>query len=201
MADIITESIPIPKSTNWANPSNVGGNVSGIPIARITFQLNVNIPSKLAADVNVLLVTMNLPRNFVYRLDNWMVRSWGDSLTAQIDFQKSMGVRVTQNTPGGGALFIYASSDNDTFFHTGSQAIRVYQSQFLWETQWARPVDINRLLIDTSEATADVQLSLIDVSTDATIATQLQFYVTFLQYSVDAVNSWQLNTPTLINGF
>lgn len=200
MATVTTEVSPIALAHHWVNPSNVGGNTSGIPVGRVAFKQTVAFPSKLAANTNVLIINHELPVNFVYRMEVWNANVLCSTAAAAADLAMGMGVRVNQNVPGGATHYLY-----DIAYARGlptqPQDVMIYTSSTLYTVKkFERPNSIENLLIDTSDGDGAVQLTLTDSTTDATIATTAFTFVTYLQYSVDALHSWQLNTPTLING-
>jgi len=211
MATVTTTENITPRFVNWVNPSNIGGNRSGIPTGRLVFASNFAIPSKDAADINVSLVNMTLPRNFVYRLETWNVNTMSTSVNGAVstDIEKGIGCRIELEEIGStGKIFRqmacpatqYGPSVNAT--NPRFDIVFATAGTLLGLVSYARPSDYNDLLLDTEvpPAISSMQLSLVDQSADSTITMSFVTYVTFLQFTTDALNSWPLNTPSLVTG-
>jgi len=208
MATVTTTANIVGNLVNWTSPSNVGGDISGVPTGRILFTQSPIIPAKGAADTNVLLVNMDLPRNFAYRLETWLVTLRSTNLTGAVatDFEGGMSYRIEQAVPGSGQLFFQALAPMQIISRNTNNFDREFvvdlAGTLFGISGFDRPAEFNDVLIDTraGSVTPTIQLSLVDQSADTTITATLAVYVSYLQYTVDAVNAWPLNTPTLING-
>jgi hypothetical protein len=84
----------------WTVPPLQQREWSPVPMGEVLFEGTQSLPSKLAADQNRLALTMNLPRNNVYRLME--ARAWiqGVSVATIGDWEPAMNVLVDPNLVG-----------------------------------------------------------------------------------------------------
>ncbi len=198
MATVETTVTIAPELNSWVNPSNAGGDESGVPTGSVLFQTNAVIPAKADVDQNLLQVQMILPRNFVYRLDDWIVQLAAPTASPVRDFQTGIGVNVTQDRVGLPAVTVQGMSfTNDGLIQRKDISTGNGGGGFQTVQPYMRPA--MGAFVYTMIAGGQVRLFLADVTATTTATASLRVYVSFLQYTVDAYNAWRLKTPSLTN--
>ncbi len=208
MATVTVNIIPDPEPEIWTNPSNVGGDTSGIPLSKIVFrEEQVSIAVKDAADATRIVVTAVLPPNFVYRLYSfnvWVEEDGGAS--AVDDFQIAMMGTVITNA---GTVIKFPCFNNllsmgENFVASSSTVPTVQEAPtgaFSRITWFTCDPSVRDIVFDNSQGGAALGLDWWDITTDATPLCSFSLRFEFLQYTIDALNSWRLNTPLLTTGF
>jgi len=201
MATVTTTHTPEIEIDLWVNPSNIGGNQSGIPMGRIRYQGAFTVPAKALNDTSQVIIDVNLPANNVYRSEAFFLAAAGTTNAPLADFNPSWLGRLLTNDSGSFTQFVCTNNvlegtagNNEWVFTFMDNAIGQYQ------ISWTPTQDLSRLLFTSLEGTAGMNLGWTDGTTTTTDAVTVYYHFTFLQYSVDAARGWALNTPQLING-
>lgn len=195
MATVTTTSTGTAQITTYESPAARAGAVLDAPIGEIVFTDSFDIPAKLAADENYVVVTCTLPRNFFYRLrymSNWLI---GSSTSDLDDFQGAMYWTMTENQiakyyfPAIGPRFAYHPNTN---FKWSEDATTNDFGQFYVPDDWIRKV-----LVDASEGISIVRGQLLDSSANANAASRLTYRLEFDTYTIDQAKSFQVNRAIL----
>lgn len=205
MATVTTTITPAPVSAVWDNPSNIGGNQSGIPIARFLFREQFTIPAKDALDISHVILNLSLPVNFVYRLETFNITMRAAAAAAFADLDSPAIAQMAQPTGQGNGTFGWFSP-LVTNINEGGQTLTnfiglVSGSTTFFQT-YGPPPGLDNVIFKTLQAvtTPSIKISWTDLSSDDTVAFSVNPYITFLQYTLDGEFSWQMNSPRLVNG-
>jgi len=188
MATVLTSITPIGNTTIWEQPSSIGGNQSGIPIAKIVFGGTTIIPSKLAADETNFLINMILPVNYAYRLSYQGTSAQAATSAALDDYSDQQIMKIAGQVSG---LLAQWKMDNDLAFApaaSGGDIVATYQPS----------ADQANLMIDNSQEGVLLTLQWVDISADTTIAVNFTFRFEFMMYTIDALQSYRANMPNLV---
>lgn len=190
MANIITTGSPAATPVVWVNPSNVGGDESGIPVGLIRHQIDLTVPLKTAGNVSQVIVNMSLPRNFVYRM-NWI------NITLQcvdvLQFNTSLSLQMfVQQDAAAPRYLVYMSSVAIL------QGPAVLMAAFNLDNESA--ADPTRIYVDARAGNANVEIQIMDANANETAAAILRVSCAHWIYTVDALNSWRFHTPSLVTG-
>lgn len=201
MATITTQDVPIGVTTIWEQPSSVGGNQSGIPIAKMVFS-NVAfvIPAKVNTDVSQVTIDCVLPVNYAYRLTYTEIAVQAATGAPYFDFQPGMGATLTTGV-GDVSRFLFTNHwvQFGGAVSPGNGAAQILIAGGLHRVNFVAP-DKSNLLFDNSTAGGGFHVSWIDASSDATIAVTISYRFELMMYTIDALQSWRANIPTLVMG-
>lgn len=201
MATITTQDVPIGVTTIWEQPSSIGGNQSGIPIAKIVFENNAFIvPAKINTDVSKVAIDCVLPVNYALRLTYLEMSVQAANGSPYFDFQPGMGASITTGV-GDVAHFLLTNMwlQFGGAVSPGNGAAQVEISGGVHRASYLAP-DKSNLLIDNSQAGGGFHVTWIDASSDATIAVTIFYRFEFMMYTIDALQSFRANIPVLTMG-
>lgn len=198
MATVLATSQVTPKALIWTNPSNVGGDVTGIPTARLSFYHDFTVAAKLTSNTVVIEIICQLPQNFAYRLDGFILTHRSDLAGSIGDYSYAWLSRILDNNPQGGGVYLYDLAINKGIAPMSAAVNQIYTAgTFGYEMSWNPPGNVDDRLLVASNSTTEFYMSLVNSTSNATAETFVNYEISFLQYTIDAVNSWALNTPSL----
>lgn len=204
MASVVITSIPEGVPEIWENPSNIGGNVSGIPLSKIVYKANqLTIPVKDAADTTTINITAVLPNNFVYRVFN--ITAWIEQAAAASALKEFSLAMVGHLVTDVGQFYKFPLTQEllavgESYTASGGtpptaiQGLSGDKAKIAYFEMNPRVKDI---MIDNSKSGAGVIIDWFDTTNDATAILYLSYRIEVLQYTISALNSWRLNTPLL----
>lgn len=198
MATVTTTTIPIGKTTIWEQPSSVAGNQSGIPIAKMVFEDTITLLGKDAADVHQWNLTCVLPVNYVFRVTYMHVTTLAGTFNPYFDWGPAMPGQLID---GNGSLSRFFFENKLLLYGTG-----VVFGGVQFETNVAGTAlrqeyiapDQGGLLLDNSKAGGAVAIDWFDLTADDTADMTVTFRIEAMMYTIDALNAWRVNIPTLI---
>lgn len=193
MANVATTVFVTANPIIWTNPSNIGGNESGIPMGLLHFKAVTPIPAKDALNTSEVTWNCTLPRNFVYRLA-WFnftlqvaeIGNFNTSLRMQnlvaADATRPSGIWMI----GPSIAIVAAPGVIQGAYNVGTNNVGIGDPSRIW--------------IDAQAGSGNSEIKLMDIHADATSAGSGRLDTAWYIYTVDALNSWRFNSPTLVTG-
>lgn len=201
MVDITTttvdQGIPLP----FVIPPELRENRTYQPRAEIIYAGTQVIPSKVALDESRWLLTMNIPRNFAYRVIE--ARFWMSAVGTgvfQNDWKTHLLVTVTSNADNEPA---YDIPFNGTLAQGGELTNDLIPTTFSGDNVWSQYM--NSLYsfnapIDASNGSSTLVASWFDQSGDVTVAVTANYRFRLLQYTIEQLKNGQMHAPVPVIG-
>lgn len=195
MAALVTTSAPPGRIQLFTNPSNVGGNVSGIPIGLVEFSDSFAVVGGGTPDTMQVILKAVLPRNFVYRINDFSFAIQGASSSDPFDNISAdlQGQLLGQTTLGTETTDFNVAKIN-------AFAMRISFGTLNKQNLYSHQDNLRNVIVPALTTTdATFIITYFDVVNDGANY-NVVWRVSFHTYTVDALNSWRLNTPTLVHG-
>lgn len=197
MATVTTTSTGTAEMTMYRSPAARAGAVLDAPIGEIEFSDSFAIPAKLAADENFIVINCTLPRNYFYRLRYLNVFLTGSNSGDLNDYDAAMAWMMYEDSAIRYYFGAYAQGFGGNYYNGNT---------FKWNEDavtndygiFYLPRDpIRKVLIDASTGVSMVKGQLLDSSTNANAATNIDYQIEFDTYTIDQAKSYQVNRAIL----
>ncbi len=200
MATITTSTAPTAILKTWDVPpatvSNPRLEGTAVPRGELVFPFVESVPLKLTTDTSRWLLTVTLPRNFVYILSHFDLQVSGAQATLD-DFERGMPVTVL----GDPSLpeLIYEDFFSMTLF---DESVRGYEYNETGAVQASfRPWNFPTRPIPCVDGPGTIQVAYyVNNTANATAALLIQGKVIVLIYTIEQWRRAPLHTPNLIRG-
>jgi len=196
MATVTTTSTDNGSLRSWRVPPD--SSESAVPMGEVTYSGNQIVAAKDAANVSMWNLQCNMPRNFVYQLTE-LVITIRSSLAALSDLEKGIHCQVTTDASGLSAVFsraftlgAFSYPAPNVISSANNQASFVMDDAGLVAVAEYKPVALPKNFFDASDA-GRFFFSLIDPTSDSTVAWTASWYMRLMQFDVTQLNAFPIH--------
>lgn len=216
MTSIVTASVDNGILDTWDIPNPEP--VNGAPRGEMVYRGQVEVAAKILTDQSLWTLTLNLPPNFIYRIEElhcsitYLVEQTLEPTDEDTGgWQAGMFVQVfeTENVAGGQAPVLkdqfllwnqhFAQGANEQVIDNLTTGVRFTNGTLALATDFRVPAGqaISSRLINSGGA-ANIFLRYVDVSDDATVAITIDWFARVQQFTVAQGRNYQIRmaTPT-----
>lgn len=197
MVDVTTTIADSGTMKLWSVPPQQERTWTSIPLAEILYEGTQLVPAKLAADESLLALTLNLPRNNVYRIVE--ARAWAQSSALSIfnDWAPAVNVLVDPNLVGATGAGTWEFT-LDAAPHAPARAAYPFAFSSVTNNWTSEFLPAARSVIDSPFQAADggrIYIRWADISTDVTAATVFHWRFRCLAYTQEQYDKFGMNSP------
>lgn len=214
MASVQTTSIDNGELATWDIPNPIPANAA--PRGEMVYRGQVVVPAKDAADQSIWTLTLNLPPNFVYRLEDLHVGVTYliEQTLEPVDegtggWQAGMFVQIFETSPlAGGQVPIltdqfllwnqhFAEGANEQVIDNLSTGVRFTNGTLALATDFRVPAGqfASSKLINSTGG-ASFLLRYVDASNDDTVAITIDWFARLQQFTIAQGRDYRIRMPT-----
>lgn len=195
MADVTTAAVDGGTVTFWDIPQGV----TGVPRGEVIYQGSQLVPATENMDTSMFTLTLNLPRNWAYKMMELRVFAQAIDNATFVDYDT--GIHVTASTDKDGVSAVFSDqfilwnvlSASTAYVSTGRSFVFSNPTDINF-TEYARVPQLPGYFLDASDG-GRLFLRWCNDTTDDTNAITIGWYAKLYQYSVEQIRSWAVHQP------